>query len=133
MAYVYLRQSSDAWHTNRGDRHEQERALADRARQLGFERVVVIDHDFGRSCNHAEERTGFAQLVTALNAGRVGAVIALDVTRFTRNKPDLRSFFNLCAATGALFIDAEGIYDPRLDSDRLTLGLDERALGCESA
>ena len=48
-AYVYVRQSSA--HQVREHKESQTRqyALADRARQLGFERVEIIDQDQGRS------------------------------------------------------------------------------------
>ena len=46
-AYVYVRQSTaQQVRTHRGGQQRQY-ALADRARQLGFVRVVIIDEDLG--------------------------------------------------------------------------------------
>jgi len=97
--------------------------LADRARQLGFAGVVVIDEDLGRSGSGLVERPGFGQLLTAICQNEAGAVLALEASRLARNNRDWHHLIDLCAMTGTLLIDDQGMYDPRDINDRLVLGL----------
>ena len=122
-AYVYVRQST--LHQVRHHREGQQRqyALADRARQLGFSQVVVVDDDLGVSGSGRQERHGFGRLLTAVCGGAVGAVFALEASRLARNNRDWHHLIDLCAMTDAVLVDDDGIYDPRLINDRLLLGL----------
>jgi DNA invertase Pin-like site-specific DNA recombinase len=122
-AYVYVRQSTG--HQVRAHPESQRRqyALADQARGLGFAHVIVIDEDVGRSGTGRHERPGFGQLLAAVCAGRVGAVLALEASRLARNNRDWHHLIDLCALTETLLIDDDGIYDPRQLNDRLVLGM----------
>lgn len=122
-AYVYVRQSSTHQVREHKEGQQLQFALADRARQLGFQRVVVIDLDLGRSGSGLQDRPGFAQLLAAVCQGLAGAVLALEASRLARNNRDWHHLIDLCAITDTLLIDADGIYDPRLLNDRLLLGL----------
>lgn len=83
-AYVYVRQSSpDQLLHNHESRHRQY-GLADRARQLGWSEVVVIDDDLGRS-GGGIARPGFERLLGAICEGRVGIVLAIEASRLARN------------------------------------------------
>src|SRR5205814_1813447 len=97
--------------------------LAQRARQLGFGQVVVIDEDLGRSGSGLQERPGFGRLLAAVCSGDVGAVLALEASRLARNNRDWHHLIDLCAMAATLVIDHDGVYDPRLLNDRLLLGL----------
>ena len=48
-AYVYVRQSTPYQVRNHLESKERQYALANRASQLGFHKVIVIDEDLGRS------------------------------------------------------------------------------------
>ena len=122
-AYVYVRQST--LHQVRHHREGQQRqyALADRARQLGFNTVVTVDDDLGVSGSGKQERPGFARLLAAVCQGEVGAVFSLEASRLARNNRDWHHMIDLCAMTDTLIVDDDGIYDPRLVNDRLLLGL----------
>ncbi len=48
-AYVYVRQSTPYQVRHHVEGKERQYALADRAKQLGFAKVIVIDDDLGRS------------------------------------------------------------------------------------
>jgi DNA invertase Pin-like site-specific DNA recombinase len=122
-AYVYVRQST--LHQVRHHREGQQRqyGLADRARQLGFGRVVVIDDDLGTSGSGRQTRLGFGRLLTAVCEGAVGAVFALEASRLARNNRDWHHLIDLCGMTETVLVDDDGIYDPRLVNDRLLLGL----------
>jgi DNA invertase Pin-like site-specific DNA recombinase len=98
-------------------------ALADTARAAGFVSVTVIDDDLGRSGSGLAARPGFQRLVAELCAGAVGAVFCIEASRLARNGRDWHHLVDLCALTGALVIDPDGAYDPRLMNDRLLLGL----------
>jgi DNA invertase Pin-like site-specific DNA recombinase len=97
--------------------------LVHHAHQLGFSQVVVIDEDLGRSGSGVERRPGFDQLVAAVCAGQVGAVVALEAARLARNNREWHHLVDLCALTETVVVDLDGIYDPRLVNDRLLLGL----------
>jgi hypothetical protein len=50
-------------------------------------------------------------------------VFCIEASRLARNGRDWHHLVDLCALTGALVIDPDGVYDPRLMNDRLLLGL----------
>ena len=122
-ACVYIRQSSmsQVRHHLEGQRRQYD--LRERAQSLGFQRVVVIDEDLGRSGAGSVERPGFGRLLAAVCSGQVGAVLALEASRLARNNRDWHHLIDLCAMAGTLVIDHDGVYDPCLLNDRLLLGL----------
>lgn len=122
-AYVYVRQST--MHQVREHQESQRRQydLVQKARQLKFQDVVLIDDDLGRSGTGSQDRPGFGRLLSAVCEGRVGAVFALEASRLARNNRDWYHLVDLCALTNTLVIDHDGTYDPRLLNDRLLLGL----------
>ena len=122
-AYVYVRQSSLQQVRQHREGQQRQYGLADRARLLGFTRVVVIDDDLGRSGTGKSERPGFGRLLTAVCEGTVGAVFALEASRLARNNRDWHHLIDLCAMTDTVLVDDDGIYDPGLINDRLLLGL----------
>jgi DNA invertase Pin-like site-specific DNA recombinase len=122
-AYVYVRQSTPHQVRNHLEGKERQYALAARAEQLGFHKVVVIDEDLGRSGAGLQERPGFGRLLASVCQGLAGAVLALEASRLARNNRDWHHLVDLCALTETLLIDSDGIYDPRQLNDRLILGL----------
>ena len=122
-AYVYVRQSTPHQVRNHLESKERQYALAPRAEQLGFHKVVVIDEDLGRSGAGLQERPGFGRLLASVCQGLAGAVLALEASRLARNNRDWHHLVDLCALTETLLIDSDGIYDPRQLNDRLILGL----------
>jgi len=75
-AYVYIRQSSMQQVRTRLEGQRRQYDLRERALALGFERVIVIDEDLGRSGTGSVERPGFGRLLAAVCSGKVGAVFA---------------------------------------------------------
>lgn len=122
-AYVYVRQSTEHQVRHHHQGRERQYELKQRAQQLGFTRVVVIDDDQGRSGSGSVKRPGFAELLSAVCRGDVEAVLALEVSRLARNNLDWHHLIELCGLTQTLIVDADGVYDPRLLNDRLLLGL----------
>ena len=70
-AFVYVRQSSDFQVRHHRERQRLQYGLADRARELGFSRVEVIDDDQGES-GDGRLRAGFDRLLTGCVAARPG-------------------------------------------------------------
>jgi DNA invertase Pin-like site-specific DNA recombinase len=122
-AIIYVRQSSLGQVHHNHESQRRQYGLQDRARELGFSDVVVIDEDLGRSGSGLVDRPGFQRLVTAVLGGEVGAVFSIEASRLARNGRDWHHLIELCGMAGTLVVDTEGIYDPRLLNDRLLLGL----------
>lgn len=122
-AIVYVRQSTQDQVRNNWESQRLQYALVDKAREMGFTDVEVIDEDLGRSGRSSFERTGFLRLVADVSMKRVGAVLSLEASRLARNNRDWHQLVDLCTLTATLVVDHDGIYDPRLLNDRLLLGL----------
>jgi DNA invertase Pin-like site-specific DNA recombinase len=100
-------------------------ALRERAIALGWDtsRIVVIDQDLGQSGASAADREGFQRLVAEVGLGRVGLVMGLEVSRLARSSLDWHHLLEMCAMTGSLILDEDGLYDPATFNGRLLLGL----------
>ena len=122
-AYLYIRQSTPHQVRFHLEGQKRQYGLSQRARELGFTQVVVIDEDLGRSGSGLQERPGFGRLLAAVCQGAAGAVVALEASRLARNNRDWHHLVDLCGLTDTLLIDDDGIYDPKLLNDRLLLGL----------
>ena len=121
-AFVYIRQSTTDQVLNNHESRRRQYGLAERARQLGWQDVVVIDDDLGRS-GSGVTRPGFERLLTAICEGRAGAVFAIEASRLARNGRDWHTLIEFCGLVGAIIIDEDGVYEPRHPNDRLLLGM----------
>jgi len=121
-ACVYVRQSTADQLVHNHESRRRQYGLADRARQLGWAAVEVIDDDLGRS-GGGINRPGFERLLAAICEGRVGAVLAIEVSRLARNGRDWHTLIEFCGLVGTIIVDEDGIYDPRHPNDRLLLGM----------
>ena len=122
-AIVYVRQSSMTQVLGNLESQKRQYGLVEAARAVGFSEVTVIDEDLGRSGSGLAARPGFQRLVAEVCAGAIGAVYCIEASRLARNGRDWHHLIDLCALTGALVVDPDGVYDPRLMNDRLLLGL----------
>jgi len=122
-AVVYVRQSTMAQVMGNLESQRRQYELAAAAKAAGFASVTVIDDDLGRSGSGSVERPGFERLVALVCSGEIGAVYCIEASRLARNGRDWHHLIDLCALTGALVIDPDGAYDPRIVNDRLLLGL----------
>lgn len=125
QAIVYLRQSTLRQVVEHGESTTRQYALADRAEALGWPRsaVDVIDEDLGQSGATTEARSGFRRLAEAVGKGQIGALFALEVSRFARCSADWHQLLDLCGWGDVLIIDEQGVFDPKDPNDRLLLGL----------
>ena len=121
-AYVYVRQSTADQLINNPESRRRQYALRARAEALGWQDVVVIDDDLGRS-GSGIARKGFERLLIAIGAGGAGAVFAVEASRLARNGRDWHTLLEFCGLVGCLLIDEDDVYDPRLVNDRLLLGM----------
>jgi excisionase family DNA binding protein len=121
-ACVYIRQSTPGQVRHNLESQRRQYALVDRARALGWQDVDVIDDDLGIS-GSGTHRPGFERLLRALCNEQVGAVFSVEASRLARNGRDWHTLLEFCSVVGALLIDAETLYDPRLTNDRLLLGM----------
>ena len=121
-ACVYIRQSTPDQVRHNLESQRRQYSLVDRARALGWHEVDVIDDDLGVS-GSGTHRPGFERLLRALCDGHVGAVFSIEASRLARNGRDWHTLLEFCSVVGALLIDAETVYDPRLTNDRLLLGM----------
>src|SRR5580658_5831997 len=85
-AVVYVRQSTMLQIVDHSESTLRQYDLVSRAKALGWEAsaIEVIDEDLGRSGASAEKRSGFARLVAAVANGLVGAILALEISRWAR-------------------------------------------------
>jgi DNA invertase Pin-like site-specific DNA recombinase len=121
-ACVYVRQSTPDQVRHNLESQRRQYALVDHARTLGWQDIDVIDEDLGIS-GSGTRRPGFERLLRALCDGHVGAVFSIEASRLARNGRDWHTLLEFCSVVGALLIDAEAVYDPRLTNDRLLLGM----------
>ena len=124
-AVVYVRQSSPGQLERNAESTARQYALRERAIALGWPAslVAVVDEDTGRSGASTHGRHGFKELVADVGLGNIGLILALEVSRFARSSADWHQLIDLCALTGTLIADSDGIYAPGDFNDRLLLGL----------
>ena len=122
---LYVRQSSLKQVIRNTESAIRQYDLRGKAVALGWDasQVTVIDIDQGQSGSSAADREGFQQLVAEVSLGRAGIVLGLECSRLARNNADWHQLLEICAMTGTLICDEDGLYDPRNFNDRLLLGM----------
>jgi len=123
-ALVYLRQSSEKQVKENLESQRLQYALVDRARDLGFRDVEVIDSDLGLSAGMgAARREGFDRLIALVAVGEVGMVLSREVSRLSRTDKDWCRLLEVCQLFGTLIADADNVYDLSLMDNQLILGI----------
>jgi len=125
LACLYVRQSTLQQVLENTESTARQYALRERAVVLGWptDQIIVIDQDLGHSGASAADRAGFQRLVAEVGLGKVGLVLGLEVSRLARSSSDWHHLLEICALTGTLILDEDGLYDPATFNDRLLLGL----------
>ena len=122
-AIVYLRQSSQKQVQQNKESQRLQYALVDRAGELGWKQVEVVDCDLGSSATiGAPEREGFNHLIASVALGEVGIVFSREVSRLLRTNKDWCQLVEVCQVFDALIADATQIYDLNLMDDQMVLG-----------
>ena len=122
-AMLYVRQSSAHQVLHNRESRTLQYAMRDRLAALGWRQIETVDDDLGRSAAGSVTRTGFERMVAEVCLGKVGAVAALEVSRFARNSRDWQQLIEMCRVVDTVLVDQEAIYAPRQGNDRLLLGL----------
>ncbi len=122
-ALVYVRQSKPSQLINNQESTRLQFSLVDRAGALGFQQVVIVDDDLGRTGSGLVDRPGFQRLAAEVCSGEVGAVFCVEASRLARNGRDWHLLIDLCGMVSAVVVDLDGVYDPTLTNDRLLLGM----------
>ena len=123
-AVVYVRQSSQRQVNHNKESQLLQYAIEDRARDLGWDEVEIIDTDLGSSASiGAAARVGFDRLVGAVALGQVGIVLSREVSRLSRTDKDWCHLLEVCQIFDTLIGDEEQIYDLNLLDDQLMLGI----------
>jgi len=125
LAYIYIRQSTLTQIERNRESAARQYMLVDRATHLGWtsERVRTIDDDQGLSGSGTAHRKGFELMASEVALGRVGLILAIEVSRLARNNADWYRLLDFCGTTDTLIGDEDGLYHPGLYNDRLLLGL----------
>ncbi len=125
LAAVYVRQSTAQQVQDHQESTRLQYGLAERAAALGWapSRVLVIDEDLGHSASGADSRPGFQRLVSEVGLDHVGIVLGIEMSRLARSGREWHQLLELCALSGTLLGDPDGVYDPAEHNDRLLLGL----------
>jgi DNA invertase Pin-like site-specific DNA recombinase len=125
QACIYIRQSTLAQVRFNQESTDRQYNLVNKARSLGWsqEQIRVLDQDLGKSGSAASTRTDFNTLVGDVAMGHVGAIFSLEASRLARSNQDWHRLLELCAITGTLVIDEDGVYCPAEFNDGLVLGM----------
>jgi DNA invertase Pin-like site-specific DNA recombinase len=125
LAAVYVRRSTAQQVHDHQESTRLRYGLAERAVALGWaaSRVLVIDDDLGHSASGADSRPGFQRLVSEVGLDHVGIVLGIEMSRLARSGREWHQLLELCALSGTLLGDLDGVYDPAEHNDRLLLGL----------
>jgi DNA invertase Pin-like site-specific DNA recombinase len=125
LAAVYVRQSTAQQVADHQESTRLQYGLAERAAALGWapSRVLVIDEDLGHSASGTDARPGFQRLVSEVGLDHVGIVLGIEMSRLARSGREWHQLLELCALSGTLLADPDGVYDPAEHNDRLLLGL----------
>jgi DNA invertase Pin-like site-specific DNA recombinase len=97
--------------------------MRDRLASLRWQQIETVDDDLERSAASGASRAAFERMVAEVFLGKVGAVAALEVSRFARNSRDWQQLIAMCRVVDIVLVDQETIYAPRQGNDRLPLGL----------
>ena len=120
---VYLRQSTMKQVRENLESQRLQYALADRARELGWQEVEVLDADLGSSASNGSTRVDFERLIAQVALGEVGLVLSREVSRLSRTDKDWCRLLEVCQAFDTLIGDDQQIYDLDLMDDQLVLGI----------
>lgn len=123
-AVVYIRQSSLRQVRHNLESQHLQYALTQRARELGWQRVEVIDCDLGSSASAgASRRAGFEQLISKVALGQVGIIFSREVSRLSRTDQDWCRLLEVCRVFSTLIGDDQQVYDVASMDDQLILGI----------
>jgi DNA invertase Pin-like site-specific DNA recombinase len=124
IAIVYPRQSSPIQVRKNIDSKMLQYALTKRAKDLGWQKIEVIDPDLGISASAADTYSaGFERIISLVALGQVGIVLGRELSRLSRNDCDWARLIEICGLFGTLVADEDHLYNPNDMDDQLMLGI----------
>ena len=105
-AVVYMRQSTERQVRENLESQRLQRDLQSLARDLGWRRVEVLDHDLGSSASlGAKRREDFDRLVSSVALGEVGIIMSREVSRLSRTDKDWCHLLEVCRVFDTLLAE----------------------------
>jgi len=125
MAGAYVRQSMVAQVRNNPESTRRQRALKQRARQLGWpdERILVFEEG-AKSGTSTHGRGAYHELAEKVIAGEIGIILAVEVSRWARDNAAWQLLLRDCIFANVLLADEHRVYDPNDPHDRVMLGIE---------
>ena len=80
---MYIRQSTPGQVRNNLESQRLQYALVDRARQLGWAEVDVVDEDLGFTASGVH-RPGFERMLGSVCEGKIGAIFSIEASALRR-------------------------------------------------
>jgi DNA invertase Pin-like site-specific DNA recombinase len=125
LAAVYVRQSSPAQVRNNQESRQRQRALKERARELGWpeERILVFEEEQARTASATHSRQAYRELAEKVVNGRVGIILAVEVSRWARDNVAWQLLLRDCIFADVLLADEKKVYDANDPHDHVVLGI----------
>jgi DNA invertase Pin-like site-specific DNA recombinase len=119
-----MRQSTDRQVRENLESQRLQRDLQSLARDLGWRKVEVLDHDLGSSAAlGAKRREDFDRLVGSVALGEVGIIMSREVSRLSRTDKDWCHLLEVCRVFDTLLAESDRVYDLSQMDDQLVLGI----------
>src|SRR5215510_11336149 len=118
-AVIYLRQSTPEQVRENVGSTEFQRNQRDLAKAYGWpdHLIEIIDEDLGKSGSSTAGRTGWKDMLEQVNAHKVGAVFAANISRLSRQLMDFESFRVLASYNQTLLVTDGRVIDPKDAND----------------
>jgi DNA invertase Pin-like site-specific DNA recombinase len=125
VAVVYVRQSSPTQLRNNRESSRRQRALKQRACDLGWprERVLVLEEEKAKTGSSTEGRRAYRDLAEGVVDGRVGLILAVEVSRWARDNAAWQLLLRDCVFADVLLADEHKVYDVNDPHDHVFLGI----------
>ncbi len=124
LAVVYKRQSSLTQARDHLESPRRQEALKMRAQELGWPALqVIMLEERPRTASSTEFRSAYHELRALVVAGKVGAIFAVDVSRWSRDSVAWVTLLRDCVFEHVLLLDEYRVYDPDDSHDHVFLGI----------
>jgi DNA invertase Pin-like site-specific DNA recombinase len=126
LAAVYVRQSGPTQVRNNRESPRRQRALKERARELGWpdERILVLEEGRAKSASSTYGRDSYRELAEKVIGEQVGIILAVEVSRWARDNAAWQLLLRDCIFANVLLADEQKIYDLNDPHDRVILGIE---------
>lgn len=124
-AAVYVRQSGPGQVRNNKESRLRQRALKERAGQLGWpdDRILLLEEDRARTASSTHGREAYRELSEMVIDGRMGIILAVEVSRWARDNAAWQLLLRDCIFFDVLLADEQRVYDPNDPHDHVVLGI----------